>query len=372
MGIQLNIGSEDLLNIFKEIDHILSGNDVITETLNSKDQLMRTFDWKLFSTRLLKRRDQLGFNIQDVDDLGGMDRAYYRAWETGDREPNVLATFAKVCVFLKADPRYFLGMTDVAESEGTSYPPTETKEAELIASIMDELHEDMRMQLLEFAKLESTVADRYKNVLSEQNKKIIGLLNGLIDESSGEPVKRDVLKPQEKLPALQKRAPSIVSKFDWSIFGSRLKSRREELGYTQIDIEENVGISRPYYANWENARKTPGVIEQFRKICILFEADPRYFLGITDTPNANEPGYINRKYPETTEIIKVVDELPETSREKILSVARIQQQAATDINAMLAAKNEKIVSLLKRLIAEVGGGNALSGDELTEIQYLIP
>lgn len=370
MSVQLEaIYPEELLQVLQEVDRILSGNDTAMGFLDTKERIMRTFDWKLFSTRLLQRRERLGYNIQDVDDLGGMDRNYYRAWELGDREPNVLATFAKVCVFLKADPRYFLGMVDTPDSGGTSFPPTETKEAALIAEIMDELPEPMRIQMLQFAQLEGDVANQYKGTLSEQNKKIINLLHGLI-EVTGESVQSDNQPQPSSLPALPKRTPTIASKFDWSIFGERLKARREELGYTQLDMEENIGISRPYYANWENHRKTPGVIEQFRKVCIFLEADPRYFLGITDTPDPNEPGYINRKYQETTEIVKIVDVLTANSREKILKIAKIQQQASEEWIATLAAKNDKIVSLLKRLIAEVGGGNTLDGDKLTELQDL--
>lgn len=371
MSVQLeSIYSEDLLQALQEVDRILSGEDATVELLDIKEcSIMRTFDWKLFSTRLLKRREQLGYNIQDVDDLGGMDRAYYRSWEKGAREPNVLSSFAKVCVFLKADPRYFLGLSDSPDSEGTSYPPTESREAALIADIMDELPEALRVQMLLFARSEVDVTESYKGVVGEQNKKIINLLNGLI-ETSGQQVEVTTPIQTETLPPLPKSKPSVVSKFDWTMFGTRLRSRREELGYTQSDIEENVGISRPYYANWENNRKTPGVLEQFRKICILFETDPRYFLGITDTPDPNQPGYINRKFQETTEIAKVVDSLPLDSREKLLKVAQIQQQAATTWAATLAAKNDKILSLLRRLIAEVSGGGSLDGEELAQLQNL--
>ena len=370
MSVQLSpIYPEDLLQVLREVDRILCGNDTTTGHMGTKEYIMRTFDWKLFSARLLQRREKMGYNIQDIDDLGGMDRAYYRSWEKGEREPNVLATFARVCVFLKADPRYFLGMVDTPDSGGTSYPPTETKEAALIADIMDELPEPMRVQMLQFAQAENDVAAQFSGTMSEQNKKIINLLNGLI-EATGEQSRRDQPSQSEILPPLVRRTPTIATKFDWSIFGERLKSRREELGYTQLDIEVNVGISRPYYANWENNRKTPGVIEQFRKVCIFLETDPRYFMGITDTPDPNEPGYINRKYQETTEIVKIVDVLTLNSREKLLKIAQIQQQASEEWNATLAAKNEKILNLLKRLISEVGGGAALDSDEFAQLQDL--
>lgn len=71
MSVQLGeICPEDLLQVLQEVDRILCGNDTAIGILdNMGEHIMRTFDWKLFSARLLKRREQLGYNIQDMDSM---------------------------------------------------------------------------------------------------------------------------------------------------------------------------------------------------------------------------------------------------------------------------------------------------------------
>lgn len=47
-------------------------------------------------------------------------------------------------------------------------------------------------------------------------------------------------------------------------FCQRVKARRKELGLTQVEVAQRLGIGQPAYADIEAGRKEPGIRSQYR------------------------------------------------------------------------------------------------------------
>ena len=150
-----------------------------------------------------------------------------------------------------------------------------------------------------------------------------------------------------------------MKKLDWKLFGARLRSRREALGYTQQDVESNTGMSLTYFGNWERGIKTPGVLENFFKVCVFFQADPSYFLGLADIPDNTTPAYLPRKYPESSTVADLVDQMPESSRKKVLAIAKMEAETMAEYESVSNAKNKKIEKMLERLLGAVSDGSSV-------------
>ncbi|MBQ8881794.1 MAG: helix-turn-helix transcriptional regulator [Clostridia bacterium] len=63
--------------------------------------------------------------------------------------------------------------------------------------------------------------------------------------------------------------------------GKKLKERRNQLGLTQRQVAERLGVAQPVYQRFEK-----GVFEcsyeQLRDICKLFDLSADYLLGLTE------------------------------------------------------------------------------------------
>ncbi len=53
-------------------------------------------------------------------------------------------------------------------------------------------------------------------------------------------------------------------------FCERVKARRKELGFTQVELAERLGISQPSYAEIETGRREPG-IRQIYRVAVALE-----------------------------------------------------------------------------------------------------
>lgn len=65
------------------------------------------------------------------------------------------------------------------------------------------------------------------------------------------------------------------------IFPKRLKSLRQESGFTQQEVANKIGINRGSYSNWENGKREP-TLENVVKLAKLFKTTTDFLLGVTD------------------------------------------------------------------------------------------
>lgn len=65
------------------------------------------------------------------------------------------------------------------------------------------------------------------------------------------------------------------------IFSKRLKSLRQESGFTQQEVADKIGINRGSYSNWENGKREP-TLENVVKLAKLFKTTTDFLLGVTD------------------------------------------------------------------------------------------
>ena len=63
--------------------------------------------------------------------------------------------------------------------------------------------------------------------------------------------------------------------------GKKLKERREQLGLTQRQVAESLGVAQPVYQRFEK-----GIFEcnysQLSALCKLYDISADYLLGLTD------------------------------------------------------------------------------------------
>lgn len=61
-------------------------------------------------------------------------------------------------------------------------------------------------------------------------------------------------------------------------FSERLKDLRKQVGLTQVDVTEKLGISQPAYASWERGVKKP-TQENLVKIAKILNVSVDYLVG---------------------------------------------------------------------------------------------
>ena len=61
-------------------------------------------------------------------------------------------------------------------------------------------------------------------------------------------------------------------------FSERLKELRRQVGLTQVEVAEKLGISQPAYASWERCVKKP-THENLVKIAQIFNVSVDYLVG---------------------------------------------------------------------------------------------
>ena len=61
-------------------------------------------------------------------------------------------------------------------------------------------------------------------------------------------------------------------------FSERLKDLRKQVGLTQVDVAEKLGISQPAYASWERGAKKP-TQDNLVKIAQILDVSIDYLVG---------------------------------------------------------------------------------------------
>ena len=90
----------------------------------------------------------------------------------------------------------------------------------------------------------------------------------------------------------------VEENFDLSVMKRRIKIAREEAGFTQVQLGDEIGETGNTISNWEmlkmpNAKPAP---MKLRKLCIATNKTPGYFLGIETVPISSEEHELVRRY----------------------------------------------------------------------------
>ncbi len=105
------------------------------------------------------------------------------------------------------------------------------------------------------------------------------------------------------------------SKFPRSVFGERLFSARLQIGFSQIQLAEKLGVTQQTYAGWE--RKTTAIKPEY--ICRLSEIlriSTDFLLGHENDNRRNGSGPIGK----ARQTFEKVSQLPRHQQQKILEV----------------------------------------------------
>ena len=78
-------------------------------------------------------------------------------------------------------------------------------------------------------------------------------------------------------------------------FGVRLKKLRKNVGYTQKELANLIGLEQTTIANYENGNRIPN-ITKITALANLFNVSIDYLLGIAETHNANISIYTYKDY----------------------------------------------------------------------------
>ena len=65
------------------------------------------------------------------------------------------------------------------------------------------------------------------------------------------------------------------------IFSERLKETRQDVGLSQKEVAQNIGITASAYANYEQGLREPS-FEVLAKICDTLDVSADFLLGIED------------------------------------------------------------------------------------------
>ncbi|MCF6461460.1 XRE family transcriptional regulator [Clostridium sp. Cult3] len=122
------------------------------------------------------------------------------------------------------------------------------------------------------------------------------------------------------------------------VFGKRLKSLREEKGFTQQDIADILGVGRATIAGYETKGKQPDY-EKLMKLAEFFNTSVDYLLGRTDQRNAEEK-------PE----LPVEFETPEEAMKFILEQNVIMGFGGFDVNKM---DDDEVVDFANELLNQL-------------------
>lgn len=112
-------------------------------------------------------------------------------------------------------------------------------------------------------------------------------------------------------------------------FSQRFKHLREKKGWTQDEVAEKLGVSRPTIAGYESEEK--GRIpreETLHKIADLFGVSLDYLLGRTDDPTpVNEKDNISRKIADEPIVQFLMRSKEEMSPEAFARFTRLIEEA---------------------------------------------
>ena len=73
------------------------------------------------------------------------------------------------------------------------------------------------------------------------------------------------------------------------MLGKRINELREAIGWSQVKLAKELGISKQTVSNWENENILPSV-EMLIRISRVFNVSTDYLLGLENTPRLSVDG----------------------------------------------------------------------------------
>ena len=87
---------------------------------------------------------------------------------------------------------------------------------------------------------------------------------------------------------------------------SRIADLREQIGITQVELADLIGVTENTIANWEKGRSGLVWIERVNKLCKLFQCTPDQLIEyIPDTEP--EESNINKNKPSLDELRRLIN-----------------------------------------------------------------
>jgi transcriptional regulator with XRE-family HTH domain len=78
---------------------------------------------------------------------------------------------------------------------------------------------------------------------------------------------------------------NVATSDEHAEFCERVKARRKELGLTQVQMAERLGISRPAYTEIESGRREPG-LNQILRVASALKTTPQCLMPVpVEQPN---------------------------------------------------------------------------------------
>lgn len=153
-------------------------------------------------------------------------------------------------------------------------------------------------------------------------------------------------------------------------FGSRLKARREQLGITQIQLAQKLGITKGAVGNYEAEISSPKADILYRVFDVL-QCDANYLFQ----DEMKMQTYRDKATPEEMTHIKKYRTLDRYGKEAVDAVLDVECRRYAEYKAALAAKEEEedshVIEMPSYLqSASAGYGNWL--EEAEEITITVP
>ncbi|WP_425622938.1 helix-turn-helix domain-containing protein [Brevibacillus borstelensis] len=118
--------------------------------------------------------------------------------------------------------------------------------------------------------------------------------------------------------------------------GDKLKSLREQRGWTQSQAAERLGISSQVVSNYERDYRSPDK-ETLSRIAKVYNCSLDWLLGVADNPERiDDPSPSDKKDKPEDELTTIMyhkwDQLDERRRKQALKLLEILEQEAAEEN----------------------------------------
>ena len=100
--------------------------------------------------------------------------------------------------------------------------------------------------------------------------------------------------------------------------GEKIKTHRKQLGLTQTELGDRLGVQKNAVSKWECGRVADIPMSKIKAMAILFDVNPSYLLD-DETPTAPTV----RVSPERQELLDMVDSLTDEEVTRLLQIARL-------------------------------------------------
>ncbi len=110
-------------------------------------------------------------------------------------------------------------------------------------------------------------------------------------------------------------------------FGTRLRRRREEAGFTLRGFAEMIGVSSTYLSQVEQGKYDPPTAERASRIAELFEEDPDEWIGYAGRVPEDIQNLVREASPQMLELIRSILRLSERQLKELkIEVKRVNSK----------------------------------------------